>query len=420
MTQFLYANNAATTIAGPIAADATTVNLAAGTGALFPNPGVGQQFAMTLISAANPNTLEIAYCSSRSGDVCTIARAQEGTTAHAFIAGDEANNDLTAGTCAAFIQVTQLQQQASNYAVDVGPVNSIQVTLNPQPGSLALIAGAPVRILVANANTGATTLTIAGLPATSVFAQGGVTTGLAAGSVLAGQIYEFLYVPGVGFEVSTAKVMLSTANKWGAQQTIGNGLSWSGANTAGVAQNLLGVDTSNNTVMFAGPTGSSAFRVLNNAGNAVVFYAGAAGNFFTQGQLQAQTGAAGLANASAATLLSDFPSVITTDGWKMIPDLSSPTGFIIFQWGIATSQVLLQSVTFPIEFPNTCANVLGMTESSALISNWGVGQPDLMAIQSGSITRTGFEFYSLHWNGSAWVGGSPGSASSPTWWAVGY
>lgn len=420
MTQFLYANNAATTIAGPIAANATTVNLAAGTGALFPNPGAGQQFALTLISAANPNTLEIAYCTSRNGDVCTILRAQEATTAHAFIAGDEANNDLTAGTCAVFIQAAQLQQQTTNYAVDVGPVNSIQVTLNPTPGSLALIAGAPVRILVANANTGNTTLTINGLPSTAVFAQSGVTTGLAAGSVLAGQIYEFIYVPGVGFEVSTAKVLLSTANRWAAAQTMANGLAWSGLNTAGTVKPLLGVDTSNNTQMFAGPTGNSAWRVLNDANNTALMYIGSAGNFFTTGQLQAQTGAAGHANGQAATLLSDFPSSITTNGYKKIPDSSSPTGFIIFQWGQATAQTLLSSVSFPIPFPNTCVNVLGITEANALSSNWGVGQPDLMAIEAGTITTAGFAYYSLHWNGSAWVGGSPGSASSPSWWAVGY
>src|ERR1700761_6400066 len=120
MTQFLYANNAATTLAGPIASTATSLNLAAGPGALFPNPGPGQQFTLTLTSAANNNQTEITYCTGRTGDTCTVVRGQEGTTPRAFIAGDLADNDLTAGACAALVQVSQLQQQATNYAVDTG------------------------------------------------------------------------------------------------------------------------------------------------------------------------------------------------------------------------------------------------------------------------------------------------------------
>lgn len=290
MTQFLYANNAATTLAGPIAATATTVNLAAGTGALFPSPGAGQQFSLTFISAGNPNIIEIAYCTSRSGDVCTITRGQEGTAARAFIAGDEANNDLTAATCAAFIQASQLQQQATNYAVDTGPVNAIQVALTPQPGSLALIAGSPIRVLVGHTNTGNATLTISGLPTTSVFAQGGATNSLAAGSLIVGQIYEFTYVPSVGFEVSTAKVLLSTANTWAGAQTIANNVFWSGANTGGASQALLGVDSSNNTAMVAGPSGSIAWRVLNNALTATLLYLGAAGGLHAVGGIFADTG----------------------------------------------------------------------------------------------------------------------------------
>lgn len=420
MTVFLFANYASTTIAGPISAGATTVNLAAGAGALFPAPGVGQQFALTLISQSDASQREITYCTGRSGDVCTVVRAQEGTTALAFIANDIAANYLTAATTASFIQASQLQEQPGNYAVDTGSVNNIQVALNPPPSSLALIAGAPVRILVANANTGNTTLTIAGLPTTSVFAQGGATGSLAAGSVLVGQIYEFVYVPGVGFEVSTAKVLLSLANIWALGQTVANGVAWSGLNTSAAVKALLGVDTSNNTVMYAGPTGASAWRVLNDAKNVALLYLGAAGNLYSVGQTQAQIGAVGAGNPNAAALLLDFPSVLNTVGWKQIPDASSPTGYYLLQWGLSGSQQLLQPVTFPVAFPNTCLNVTGMTEANALPSNWGVGAPDLMAIQAGSLSRTGFSYYSLHWTGSAWIGGSPGSASSPFWVAIGY
>lgn len=108
MSVFLFANNASTTLAAPITNAATSVTLAAGTGALFPNPSAGQQFAVTFVDAATGTKIEIAYCSARSGDVLTVARGQEGTAAQAFIAGDFASNLITAGTANSFLQSTQL------------------------------------------------------------------------------------------------------------------------------------------------------------------------------------------------------------------------------------------------------------------------------------------------------------------------
>jgi hypothetical protein len=93
----VWADNAATTLALPISNSATTCTLDSGTGALFPNPTGGQVFSVTLISASNPNLYEIAYCTARSGDVLTITRGEEGTTALAWNAGDLAQNLVTAG-----------------------------------------------------------------------------------------------------------------------------------------------------------------------------------------------------------------------------------------------------------------------------------------------------------------------------------
>lgn len=388
MAQFLYANNAATTIAGPIAATATTVNLAAGTGALFPQPGTGQQFALTFVSNGNPNVIEIVYCTGRSGDVCTILRGQEGTPATAFIAGDLASNDLTAGTCATFIQAAQLQQQATNYAVDTGPVNALQIALVPQPGSLALIAGAPIRILVGHTNTANTTLTIAGLPTTTVFAQNGATNSLAAGSIAVGQIYEFTYVPGVGFEVATAKVLLSTANTWAATQTIANGVYWAGNNTSGASQFLIGTDTSNNATLFAGPSGSQAWRVVNNNANATLMYLGALGILHVIGGIVADTGdvvstnggmstaldivagrhlravstVLGTSDANGATLLGDFSSGSNSTGWwTTFPSfgLTSSNVFMI-QGGSINAPGNNSGAVYPLprSFPNINVSVL--------------------------------------------------------------
>ena len=93
----LLSNDAGTVLALPLASGGTSATLYSGAGALFPNPGAGQYFPLTLISASNPATIEIVYCTACSGDVVTIARAQEGTTALAWNAGDLVNNQITAG-----------------------------------------------------------------------------------------------------------------------------------------------------------------------------------------------------------------------------------------------------------------------------------------------------------------------------------
>ena len=71
-TSFLQvANRATTTLASTITADATSLSVASGAGALFPSSGT---FHITIDS-------EILACTSRSSDTLTVTRAQLGTTA---------------------------------------------------------------------------------------------------------------------------------------------------------------------------------------------------------------------------------------------------------------------------------------------------------------------------------------------------
>lgn len=101
---FLFANDASSTIAAPISNTATVVTLGSGTGSIFPNPSASQQFALTFNDAATGLLTEIVYCTARTGDSLTIARAQEGTTAQNWAAGDLAANLITAGQMAAMQQ----------------------------------------------------------------------------------------------------------------------------------------------------------------------------------------------------------------------------------------------------------------------------------------------------------------------------
>jgi len=93
----LFSNNAGTGLVYPITTSATTLYVNGGSGSLFPSPTGGQYFPITLLSQQY-GYLEIVYCTARSGDVLTVVRAQEGTTAHSFATGDAVQQRITAGS----------------------------------------------------------------------------------------------------------------------------------------------------------------------------------------------------------------------------------------------------------------------------------------------------------------------------------
>lgn len=155
--QLLWSNNAQTTVAGSISNLSTTVNLASGTGALFPSPGPGQGFTGTFTDAATGLLHEIVLVTGRTGDTLTIVRGQEGTTPLNWTANDLFANLWTSGAAASLVQAYQLQFQTGNYAVDTGSANSYIVALDPVVSS-APAAGFIVRVRISNTNTGASTL----------------------------------------------------------------------------------------------------------------------------------------------------------------------------------------------------------------------------------------------------------------------
>ena len=205
----LFANNATTTLAGAISSGATSVNLAAGTGAKFPNPAAGQYFQLTLVDQATGLLNEVVSCTARSGDTLTIVRAQEGTSALSWLAGDLVSLYWTAGSASSLVQSAQLQIQPGNYAADTGSVNALAVTLSQPPASLAAIIGAPIRVKIANTNTGVATLNVNNLGATAIWTSAGAA--ISAGQLVAGGVAEFVY-DGTNFQL----------------------ISWSGLSSSGV------------------------------------------------------------------------------------------------------------------------------------------------------------------------------------------
>jgi hypothetical protein len=183
------ANNAQTTLAGGISNVATSANLQSGAGALFPNPTVGEQyFVGTFVDAATGLLNEIVWATQRVGDTITIIRGQESTTARAWSPNDLFGNLMTAGQLETMVQVGQLQGQEGNYGVDTGSTDAVLCVLDPV---LTIpIDGMPVRVLIANNNTGPFTFN-PGTGAANVLNPDGSDPG--ANQIVAGGVFTFYW-----------------------------------------------------------------------------------------------------------------------------------------------------------------------------------------------------------------------------------
>lgn len=189
MTKILFANEAVTTLSGSVSSGATTANLAAGSGAKFPSPGAGEYFLATFKDAATQLNYEIVKVTSRTADVVTIVRAQEGTSAQAWAAGDIFGNFWTAGSADAMLQQGQSQSQSQNFAIDTGAANAYVVALTPTVSTNTI--GMPVRVFITHTNTTTSTLNVGAGAQTIVHA--GTLAVLKAGDLVASSIYTFIW-----------------------------------------------------------------------------------------------------------------------------------------------------------------------------------------------------------------------------------
>ena len=85
---FLYENNAAGTLSAPITAGSAALTLNPGQASLFPNPTAPDTFFATLTDAATETLIEIVSVTAVSGNVMSITRAQDGTSAQSWNTGD--------------------------------------------------------------------------------------------------------------------------------------------------------------------------------------------------------------------------------------------------------------------------------------------------------------------------------------------
>jgi len=136
-----FRNNATGTLAASILSSATTIVLSSTQGALFPTLSAGQYFYGTLFNTAG--NYEIVKVTARVGDNLTVIRAQEGTTALAFIAGDGFAQRLTSASLNNFSQL-----DADNTFTGTNTFAAITASANSQfngTGALKIPVGTTVQ-----------------------------------------------------------------------------------------------------------------------------------------------------------------------------------------------------------------------------------------------------------------------------------
>ena len=115
MTTFIFANNVSATLASPVSPSATTITLAS-TANLPASIPAGSVLAITLNDAATRQNYEIVYATARTGATLTVERAQEGTSALAWLTGDYVFSGPTAGQMVNFAQVSQLASLVGTFS----------------------------------------------------------------------------------------------------------------------------------------------------------------------------------------------------------------------------------------------------------------------------------------------------------------
>jgi hypothetical protein len=106
-----FTNNASGTLASSITTSSTTITLTTGQGAQFPSLAAGEFFFATLVDSSN--NLEIVKVTGRATDVLTIVRAQDNTSARAFVGGDRFELRPVAAALQALLQDAKDYSDAS-------------------------------------------------------------------------------------------------------------------------------------------------------------------------------------------------------------------------------------------------------------------------------------------------------------------
>ncbi|MFW0766682.1 phage tail protein [Trabulsiella odontotermitis] len=195
-----FGNNVISALAADITASQTTVQVMPGDGAMFAalltydNQNASNNltaYAKVTLTDAQETVSEICHLTSVSGDILTVVRAQEGTTAKGWSLNDAVGNFATRGSENTFVQVEHIQSGHYTSGAAGGTANALTLNLPATyflNGATTWTLRAPLIIYPTLDNTG---------PATLQLTMGGKTLGtypmyksgknpLAAGDIVTG------------------------------------------------------------------------------------------------------------------------------------------------------------------------------------------------------------------------------------------
>lgn len=138
MTQFLFSNNASSTLRTDLGAGSLAITLPTGEGAKYPSPGGGQACVLT-IEDRRSGRMEIVWMTARSTDVLTVVRGQEGTSDQNFLAGAIISCRVTKGVLE-YLQ--SLIASAGGYDIATADARFVHLAGDTLTGALTLF-GAP-------------------------------------------------------------------------------------------------------------------------------------------------------------------------------------------------------------------------------------------------------------------------------------
>lgn len=134
----LFENNASGTLSVQAEIIHTTLTLQTNEGQLFPVPGAGEFFYVTLEDTSG--NIEICQCTGNATDILTVTRAQENTTAKQFPVGSKVELRTTA---ASFDEFVQQSGDTMSGTLDMNG-ETLQDPVITSTGA-ALIQGVPIR-----------------------------------------------------------------------------------------------------------------------------------------------------------------------------------------------------------------------------------------------------------------------------------
>ncbi len=152
--QIKFTNNFIATLAAAISDADTAITLDAGSGAKLPNYGGGDYEYMTLGNTAN--NLEIVKVTARVGDILTVVRGVDGTTAKAWSAGDQINSRPCAAAMNDALQVNVAKADVDSQVftgTPVLPTGTIAVTQAAGNSTTKIATTAFVTSAIATAET---------------------------------------------------------------------------------------------------------------------------------------------------------------------------------------------------------------------------------------------------------------------------